>query len=277
MSLSNSFLRGMITASLLALYLMLAVGNSWSYEGAGRTRVHVDGIPPHSGEAAPEPQAMATGGVMYYLGNRFVAPMDLSFSQGVLVVNGWTAQAASKTALPGTPSSRSRNRGNLDREVLLVVRDRLARGLGRVRALQDARNLYAASPLVCSAKGDSTAIVVIYADTPGQKYVKLFPLGMPLHDPTAEEIALKAARANGDRLRALKSHLDRGGLVLYTGSRVQYIPPLESSAVDRALTKLLSGGPITADEDAAISAAVPLELRALELTKRPLVPAAGAK
>ena len=267
----------MITAFLLTLYLMFAVGNSWSYEGAGRARVHVDGIPPHSSEAAQEPETRATGGVMYYLGNRFVAPMDLSFSRGALVVNGWTAQADSRAALARTPSSRSQNRGNLDRKALLVVRDRLARGLGRVRALQDARNLYAASPLVSSAKGDSTAIVVIYADTPGQKYVKLFPLGMPLHDPTSEEIALKEARANGDRLRALKSHLDRGGLVLYTGTGVQYIPPLESSAVDHALTKLLSGGTITADEDAAITAAVPPDLRALELTKRPLVPAAAAK
>lgn len=225
----------------------------------------------------PELQASASHGVIYYRGHRFAAPLVLSFSRGALVVNGWTVPSEVPASRARQHSARSTGRFNLDRQVLKMVRDRLFKGSSRARALQDARDLYAASPLGSSAEGDSAAIAVLYADEPGMKYIKLFPPGMPLRDPTPKEIASKEARGNADRLRALKDHLDSGGLIIDTGTRTLFVPPSESGALDKALARQLSGQLVTADEDAAITAAIPSTLRMLVSTKSPLVMAKEPK
>lgn len=214
------------------------------------------------------------GGILYFGGNRFSAPMTLAFVGRALTVNGMAMPPETMpSAFRSVATSTDTPRDLLDKAAVRKVRDDLSRGLSMRDALLDVRDLYDSSQIVRSVAADSTGLWVSYVDRAGPPNRKAFPQPFPMRDPTPQEIAQRNSLHAYEMLQAFKRHLDGGGMLIHLRHREIYIPAARARFVDGALQKLLARRTLTPTEVKQLSDVLPRDRWDEVSQQTPLSPA----
>jgi hypothetical protein len=200
---------------------------------------------------APPESVIVNAGVMYLAGNRLVAPFVLGLTANFITVNGLRAPADRSLASPYVPLPGDTTRARLSREATAIARQATLRNITHDEIMRAVRDHFAADPLVAEATlASPTAIKIVWRDIPDLHYSWSLQGEIRMTDPTAEELALKRNRGIFHLLSELKARLERGELIIYSGSGTGYraFPRTDSGTMGSLIARFQSGAKLSAQE-----------------------------